>query len=104
MNWITARGVHHSVKKVAVSAVFIGISAAGVAVPASVTPSFLGTPGTPVQLQDPNPAPNVPTNPPGTDCTPTPTDPECAGSPYTALTPGNVPPSVPVWPTPLPTE
>ncbi len=99
MNLIAAWGAHHSMKKVAVSAAFIGIAAAGLAVPAGAAPSAVGTPGTPVPLQEPAPAPGVPTDPSAVDCAATPTDPACTAGADTVLTPEFVPPSVPVWPT-----
>lgn len=87
------RGLHDSMAKAAVAAVFIGVAAVGVAVPSAASPGgSVGTPGHPVPLQDP-------TNPSNVDCTTTPADPACAESPGTALTPEFVPPAVPVWPT-----
>jgi hypothetical protein len=70
--------------RAAVAVAFMGVPAAGAAIPASATPGFAGTYGSTVPLDDPNPG--LPTNPADPRCAGMPGVAQCQGGPFAAPT------------------
>jgi hypothetical protein len=81
MSRTIASGVRSTMTKIAVTGALIAVTATSMTVPANAMPDFVGTSGTPVPLDDPNPGPgsDVPTNPLDPKCAQMPTFATCQG-------------------------